>query len=185
MTDENSKDGKPAGTEMPAGGQTATAQDGVTQAQVGIMGQYIKDLSFENPNAPAVLQQIANNKPNIDVSVNVNARKLGDEAFEVELKISCNSKYGDAGAFVVELVYGTLFGVRNAPEQALEPFLLINAPSLMFPFARRIIADATRDGGFPPLMLDPIDFAGLYQQQQAQQQAAGGGDGQGAINIVN
>ncbi len=92
----------------------------------------------------------------------------GEEGYEVELKTSITAKQGDTNAFIVELVYAGLFGIRNLPDENLEPFLLIECPRLIFPFARRIIADATRDGGFPPLMLDPVDFAFLYQQQRSQ-----------------
>jgi preprotein translocase subunit SecB len=137
--------------------------------QVSILTQYIKDLSFENPNAPASLQ--STEQPRIDVNVAVNAKRGSDNVFEVELKISAKAITGDTTAFVVELLYAGLFGLANVPEEALEPFLIIEAPRIIFPFARRIIADAVRDGGFPPLMLDPIDFASLYM---AQQQAQGG-----------
>ena len=153
----------------PGGGDQSQA---AIQAQAGVLAQYVKDLSFENPNAPASLQNLASRKPQVDVNVNVGARKLGEEAYEVELKISAKASYDDQPAFVAELVYGALFGLRNVPEQALQPFLLVQAPVLMFPFARRIIADTARDGGFPPLLLEPIDFAALYRQQ-AQSQAQG------------
>ncbi|WP_138378738.1 protein-export chaperone SecB [Luteithermobacter gelatinilyticus] len=133
--------------------------------QVGILGQYIKDLSFENPTPAQTLQKLANEKPSMDINVNLNARQLGEEVFEVDLKISATAKTGEDTAFVVELVYSGLFGAKNVPQQALQPFLMIEAPRMLFPFARRIIADATRDGGFPPLMLEPIDFASLYARQ--------------------
>lgn len=134
--------------------------------QVSILTQYTKDLSFENPNAPASLQSA--DQPRIEINVNVNARKAGDEVFEVELKISAKAATETATAFVVELLYAGLFGLKNVPEEALEPFLIMEAPRLLFPFARRIIADCTRDGGFPPLMLEPIDFASMYMAQQGQ-----------------
>ena len=137
--------------------------------QVGILTQYTKDLSFENPGAPASLQM--EGQPRIEINVNVNARRAADDVYEVELKISAKAMAGDNVAFVVDLLYAGLFGLANVPEEALEPFLIIEAPRIIFPFARRIIADSVRDGGFPPLMLDPIDFASLYM---AQQQAQGG-----------
>ena len=134
--------------------------------QVSILVQYVKDLSFENPNAPASLQ--ATGQPKIEVNVAVNAKRAGDAVYECELKITAKASTEDANtAFVAELVYAGLFGLSNVPDEALEPFLIIEAPRILFPFARRIIADATRDGGFPPLMLDPIDFASLYMAQQA------------------
>lgn len=139
------------------------------QAQVGILAQYVKDLSFENPNAPASLQKLAEAKPSIDVSVNVNARQIGEDVFEVDLKITANAKHDAEAAFIVELLYSGLFGAKNLPQDALQPFLLIECPRLLFPFARRVISDATRDGGFPPLMLEPIDFANLYVQHLEQQ----------------
>jgi preprotein translocase subunit SecB len=134
--------------------------------QVAILTQYVKDLSFENPNAPASLQVQA--QPRIDVNVGVNARKAADDVYEVELKISAKADLDGTAAFMVELLYAGLFGLKNVPEEALEPFCIIEAPRILFPFARRIIADAVRDGGFPPLMLDPIDFGQLYLAQQGQ-----------------
>jgi preprotein translocase subunit SecB len=134
--------------------------------QVAILTQYVKDLSFENPNAPASLQ--STEQPRIDVNVAVNAKRAGDNVFEVELKITAKAMTGDVAAFMIDLVYAGLFGLTNVPEEALEPFLIIEAPRIIFPFARRIVADSVRDGGFPPLMLDPIDFAALYMAQQGQ-----------------
>ncbi len=138
-----------------------------TQPQVGILAQYVKDLSFENPNAPRSFQM--EGQPRIEVNVNVNARRAGDDVYEVELKITASAKHDEGVAFATELLYGGVFGLRNVPDEALEPFLIVEAPRLLFPFARRIIADATRDGGFPPLLLEPIDFAALYMAQREQQ----------------
>jgi len=178
--------------QTPVGGP---APEGAVAPQAGVLAQYVRDLSFENPNAPASLQSMTSAKPAIDVNVNVGARKVNDEVFEVELKISAKAtnkdqEGNDQVAFVVELAYGSLFGIRNVPEEALKPFLLIQAPNLMFPFARRIVADASRDGGFPPLLLEPISFEALYRaqlEQEAQQAAAGAapaGDGEPApINL--
>lgn len=182
MADKKTKtDGK--NTEADGNAAAATAAGAVTDGgadarpQAGVIAQYTKDLSFENPNAPASFQAIAESQPKIDVNVGVNGRKINDETYEVELKISAAAKQGDKTTFVVELVYAGLFGLRNVPEDVIQPFMLVQAPSILFPFARRIIADATRDGGYPPLLLEPIDFGGLYQQQVAQQQAVeGGGD---------
>ncbi len=136
--------------------------------QVAIITQYVKDLSFENPGAPNSLQLQA--QPRIDVNVGVNARKAADDVYEVELRISAKADVDGTATFMVELVYGGLFGLQNVPEEALEPFCIIEGPRILFPFARRIIADAVRDGGFPPLMLDPIDFGALYLAQQQQGQ---------------
>lgn len=148
--------------------------------QVAMLAQYVRDLSFENPNAPASLQNESDTKPAIDVNVNVGGRKAGDDVYEVELKLTVSSKKDDQVSFVVELSYASLFGIRNVPEEAIGQIMLIQAPTLMFPFARRIIADAVRDGGFPPLMLDPISFEALYRQQAEQAAAEGGAAADGA-----
>ncbi len=140
-----------------------------TLPQVGILAQYVKDLSFENPNAPAVFQW--QGQPQMDVQVNIGVQGVGQDVHEVVLKIEVEAKGEQGVAFRVELVYAGLFALRNIPEEQLQPFLLAEAPRLIFPFARRTIADAVIDGGFPPLLLDPIDFAGLYMQSAAQQQA--------------
>lgn len=141
-----------------------------TAPQVGVISQYVKDLSFENPNAPAVFSW--QGQPNIDVQFNIGANAVGEDVHEVVLKIDVRATSADKVAFQVELAYAGLFGLRNIPEDQLQPFLLAEAPRIIFPFARRVLADAVRDGGFPPLMLEPIDFASLYLQQ-AQAQAGG------------
>ena len=129
-----------------------------------VVAQYIKDLSFENPAAPGSL--FGNDTPpQIEASVDVAARRLGEVDFEAELRITAKARRGEATAFIVELVYAGLFRIANAPAEALQPLLLIECPRLLFPFARRLISDTTRDGGFAPLLLDPIDFATLYRRQ--------------------
>ena len=130
---------------------------------------YLKDLSVENPNAPAVYQW--QDAPQIDVQFNIGADGVGENLYEVTLKIDVTSKTDQGTSFVIDLKYAGLFGVRNVPDDQLQPFFLAEAPRILFPFARRVIADVVRDGGFPPLLLDPIDFAGLYMQSAAQQQA--------------
>jgi preprotein translocase subunit SecB len=142
--------------------------------QVGILAQYVKDLSFENPNAPAVYQW--QGQPQMDVQVNIGVQGVGQDVHEVVLKIEVEAKGNEGVAFRVETLYAGLFALRNIPEEQLQPFLLAEAPRLLFPFARRIIADTVIDGGFPPLLLDPIDFAGLYMQSAAQQQAEATGN---------
>jgi preprotein translocase subunit SecB len=147
-----------------AGGQPG---DGADQGpQFGIISQYVKDLSFENPNAPAVYQW--QSQPQIDVQFNIGAQKVADDLHEVGLRIEISAKTDNQVAFQVDLLYAGLVGARNVPDEQLQPMLLAEVPRILFPFARRIIADAARDGGFPQLMLDPIDFAGLYMQQAAQ-----------------
>jgi preprotein translocase subunit SecB len=133
----------------------------------GLISQYVKDLSFENPSAPAIFQN--QTQPQIDVQFGIGAAQVGEEVHEVTLTITVKSQQGEQTAFVVELVYAGLFGLRNVPADQVQPFLLGEGPRLMFPFARRVVADAVRDGGFPPLLLEPIDFLGLYQQQLLQQ----------------
>jgi preprotein translocase subunit SecB len=131
---------------------------------VGIITQYVKDFSFENPNAPAVYQ--AQGQPKLDVGFNIGAAQVAEDVHEVVLKIDVRAEGEDGQVhFLVDLQYAGLFGIRNVPAEHLQPFLLGEAPRLLFPFARRVLADAVRDGGFPPLMLEPIDFAQLYIQQ--------------------
>ncbi len=155
--------------------ETLGANGADMQPQVGILAQYVKDLSFENPNAPRSFQLTT--QPQIEINVNVQARRAGEDLFEVDLKIEASARTDDGVSFIVDLLYGGMFGLRNVPDEAIEPFCVVEAPRILFPFARRIIADATRDGGFPPLLLEPIDFAALYM---AQRQAQGG---QGAPEI--
>jgi len=143
-----------------------------TAPQIALISQYIKDMSFENPNAPGVYQW--QEQPAIDVQFNIGADKVGDEVVEVALKIEVKATGEGGTAFAVELVYAALFGMRNVPDDQLQPFMLAEAPRLIFPFARRVLADAIRDGGFPPLLLDPIDFGALYLQQAQQMQTTAG-----------
>ena len=141
--------------------------------QLLIRGQYVKDLSFENPRAPLSLQETR--APKIELAVSVNGRPLGGDDHEVELNLTAKATEGEQVAFIAELCYAGIFRIEGfAPEQ-LRPLLMIECPRLLFPFARRILADCTSDGGYPPLMLDPIDFVALYQQSVAKQSD---GDGQ-------
>ena len=137
-----------------------------TAPQAGMISQYVKDLSFENPNAPAVYQW--QGQPQIDIQVNIASNQVGDDAYEVVLKIEAKATGDDKVAFQVELSFAGLFALRNIPTDQLQGFLLAEAPRLIFPFARRVLADAVRDGGFPPLLLEPIDFGQLYLAQAAQ-----------------
>jgi preprotein translocase subunit SecB len=148
--------------------------------QVSVLAQYIKDLSVENPSAPQVFQWQV--QPSVDVQFNINVEKLADDVHEIVLKMEVSARSENGVHFVIDLSYGGLFGLRNIPEEALPPFLLIEAPRLIFPFARQIVADAVANTGFPPLLLDPIDFAGAYlaQLQTAQEQQAGESNGSGA-----
>jgi preprotein translocase subunit SecB len=156
------------------GGEPA-AEAGTAEAQppISIGGQYIKDLSFEAPTTPAIFDTIQASPPNITVNIDVSVNHLQDRAYEVVLGMKAECKSGEQVAFILELTYGGAFQV-NVPDDQLQPVLLIECPRLLFPFARAIIADATRDGGFPPLILGPVDFVAMYQRQLAQQRAAQG-----------
>jgi len=152
-----------------------------TQPQARVMAQYIRDFSFENPNAPMAFEVLQNTQPKVDVNVNVGVRKLNDEVYEVELKLKATTTATqqdgqDMTVYIVELAYAGLMGVRNLQEETLRQYLMIGAPAMLFPFARRIVAEATRDGGFNPLYLEPINFEALYRQQQAQMDAQAAGE---------
>jgi preprotein translocase subunit SecB len=145
-----------------------------TNPSAGIISQYIKDLSVENPSAPDCFQWT--DAPQIDVQFNIGAKPVADEVSEVELKIAITSKHEAGTAFIIDLAYCGLIGMRNLDEAQQHAFTYAEAPRVMFPFARRVIADAVRDAGFPPLMLEPIDFNGIYMAQLAQKQAEEGVD---------
>lgn len=132
--------------------------------QIGILLQYIKDLSFENPSAPNSLTK-SNSAPDIQVNVEVEARPLENDSYEIALHITANGKNGTSNLFIVDLTYAAVCRILNVPKESLQPILLVECPRLIFPFARRVLSDATRDGGFPPLMLNPIDFLALYKQR--------------------
>jgi preprotein translocase subunit SecB len=149
------------------GDQPANGEDNTPQ--VGMISQYVKDLSFENPNAPAVYQW--QTQPQIEVQFNIGTNQLAEDVFEVALKIEVIARADSNTAFAVDLLYAGLFAMRNLPAEQLQPFLLAEGPRLLFPFARRVVSDAIRDGGFPPLLLDPIDFGQLYMERAAQMQA--------------
>ena len=146
-------------------------QNGAGQApSLNILAQYTKDLSFENPGAPQSLQA-RDKAPEININVNVNANPLGGDDFDVLLTLSAEAKVGDKALFHAELAYGGVFRITGFPQEHMLPILFIECPRLLFPFARQIVADATRNGGFPPLMIDPIDFAQMFQQRMAEEQA--------------
>ncbi len=148
-----------------------------THPQVGLLAQYVKDLSFENPNSPAVYQW--ESAPQIDVQFNIGAQAVADEVHEVELKIEVKATHEGKTAFAVDLLYAGLFAARNVTAEQLQPFMLAEAPRVLFPFARRVLADAVRDGNFPPLLLEPIDFGALYMAQAEAQAAAVAGEAAG------
>ncbi|NTJ65258.1 protein-export chaperone SecB [Agrobacterium rhizogenes] len=147
-----------------------TNGNGAATPSLSILAQYTKDLSFENPGAPRSLQA-RENAPDININVNVNANPLSDSDFDVVLTLSAEAKDGERVLFHTELVYGGVFRVTGFPQEHMLPLLFIECPRLLFPFARQIIADITRNGGFPPLMIDPIDFAQMFTQRMAEEQA--------------
>ena len=139
--------------------------------QLNVLTQYIKDFSFENPNAPRSLTP-PQQQPAINIQINVNVKGLGDNDYEVELKIEGKADSGGSILFGFDLTYAGVFRIQNVAQESMHPLVMIECPRLLFPFAREIIATAVRDGGFPPLMLDPVDFVGLYRQNMERQMAA-------------
>lgn len=155
-------------------GQAANGSD--NQPVAGVISQYVKDLSVENPKAPESFQWAG--QPEMDVQFNISAKQVNDEVSEVELKVTVTCKMDKGTAYIVDLSYCGLVGMRNMPDDQKHAFTYSEAPRFLFPYARRVVSDAVRDAGFAPLMLDPIDFQGLYLQQlqQRQQQQGGGGE---------
>lgn len=153
----------------PTGGNGDNPAAGV-QVVVRVVGQYIKDLSFENPNVRRLMES-PTDKPELNVEVNVQAGQMTGNVYEsaIHFKATATSKAGVI--YDLELSYAGAFQIENMPQDQLEPFLLINCPALLFPFVRRIVSDITREGGFPPLLLDPIDFSQLFARRQQSAQA--------------
>lgn len=162
MAQEESKSGS---------GQKAQAGNG-KQPTLNIMVQYVKDLSFESPNAPSSLRS-QTKAPDININVNVNANPISETEFDVVLTLNAQAGKDKDTLFNVELVYGGVFKIDGFPQEHVLPILFIECPRLLFPFARQIVADATRNGGFPPLLIDPIDFAAMFQNKMAEEQAKG------------
>jgi len=162
MTDQNDK--------PQTNGSSETTNEAPATGEFRVLGQYIKDLSFENPKAPMSLQNI-DDKPTLNVEVNVNARKLGDDTYESAIDFKAKAESDGEVIYNLETIYSGVFRLAGIPDNMLQPMLLINCPSILFPFLRRLIADLTREGGYPPLLLDPIDFAGLYTTRMEEAQA--------------
>ena len=142
------------------------------QPQLSVVAQYIKDFSFENPNAPQSLSPTSEPPP-IGIQINVNAQPLSDTDIEVSLKLEGKAESNNSLLFGFDLDFAGVFRIRNVPQESLNAIVLIECPRLLFPFAREIIATAVRNGGFPPLLLDPVDFVALYRQKMAQLQPGG------------
>jgi preprotein translocase subunit SecB len=154
------------------------AGDPDSEPQVMTIAQYIKDLSVESPNSPAVFQWQV--QPQVDVQFNINVNNVAEEVHEVVLKVKVEARSDNGAHFLIDLSYAGLLGLRNLPEDAVGPFLLIEAPRLLFPFVRQVVADAVQQTGFPPLLLEPIDFNAVYLQQLNAMQA--GEEGQSDAN---
>src|SRR5690349_11390318 len=151
--------------------QAAAVSNGnAGKASLNVLAQYVKDLSFESPGAPNSLRG-RDKAPGINIGVNVNANPLSEKEFDVNLTVSAKASFDKEVLFNVELVYGGVFRIEGFPQEHMLPLLFIECPRLLFPFARQIVAEATRNGGFPPLMLDPIDFAQMLQQKLAEDKA--------------
>jgi len=160
-------------TTTPPAETNGTGDVAAEAPQAATIAQYVKDLSAESPSAPQVFQW--QTQPALDVQFGINGNKVADDVHEITLKVTVTAKSDSGTHFIVDLTYGGLFAFRNFPEEALPPFLLIEAPRLLFPFARQIVADSVQHLGFPPVLLDPIDFASAFM---AQQQGQPGGDGE-------
>ncbi len=154
-------------TDQGAAGAPAAVGQPTEPSGIRIMAQFIRDLSFENPRAPESLRA-SGVAPQIELGVEMAARPRADELHEVDLKLTAAAKNNDEPIFTIELLYGGLFQLTGVPTENLEAVLLIECPRFLFPFARRIIADLTIEGGFPPFMLDTIDFAAVYAARRAQ-----------------
>lgn len=174
-------DKKPAATgQANDGGNGKMSMEGVNQdlrsLPITIHAQYLKDFSFECPNSPAALLD-QKQSPNINLDLKVNAEPMSDlkeNSYEVSVAIVIKAEFANGPAFISDLTYAGLFTIEGVPEEALEPVLMIECPRLLFPFIRAIIGNATRDGGFPPLMLNPLDFADLYRRKNTAAQPAAG-----------
>jgi preprotein translocase subunit SecB len=164
-------DGKPE--TQAAEGEPAPApeapKEAAAPAQLNVIGQYVKDLSFESPAAPQALQNPPPN-PQLQITVNVSVVPKAEEVYETTVNIEAHATSDTSVIYNIELAYAGLFRLRNVPQNMLQPVLFVDCPTILFPFVRRVLADVTRDGGFPPLMLDPIDFGRLYAQKLARPQ---------------
>lgn len=154
--------------EPKTAGNGGAAQQQPIQPMLNVLAQYVKDFSFENPHAPNSLRS-REKSPEIAINVNVNTNTMDDNNFEVELKLEAKALAGEEMVFNTELIYAGIFRLQGIPAEAMQAALLIECPRILFPFARQIISEATRNGGFPPLMIDPIDFARLFQSRAAEQ----------------
>lgn len=156
-----------------AAAQDATAEDAAPQTKpqpnVRMLAHFVRDLSFENVGA--IEGKAAEGQPEINVAVNLEANGIGENRYQTLMKINATAKAGESTRFVVELEYAGIFAIDNVPKEHIHPFIFIECPRQLLPFARRVVSDATRDGGYPPLMIDNVDFAQLYRQKLEQLKA--------------
>ncbi len=173
--------------ENAAGTANANAQ-GTPQPSFNLIGQYIRDMSFENPGAPGSVM-LGGGSPQFNVGINVGVKKQADDVYAVEITLNAKAEREKNVLFNVELIYGGVFRIKNVPENQLAPLLLVECPRLIFPFARQVLASTTQQGGFPPLMMEPVDFMAIYRQNlaalAAKQQAEGGGAVAPATDLPN
>jgi preprotein translocase subunit SecB len=147
-------------------------QPQMAMPQLAVLAQYVKDLSFENPHAPRSLTPTSQ-QPSINIQVNVEAAPMSDTDFEVTLRLEGKAESQGLVLYSFELLFSGVFRVSNVPADSLQPFVMIECPRLLFPFAREIVSTSVRNGGFPPLLLNPIDFVDLYRQRLAAQAPSG------------
>jgi preprotein translocase subunit SecB len=159
---------------MDEADNNATVETDETAFEARIVSQYIRDLSFESPSIDRALEGPGKN-PNLELEVNVNARSIRENMFQSEIEFKAHAVDDGGTIYQLEATYGGVFQVKSLPREALEPFLLVNCPSMLFPFLRRLVADLTREGGFPPLFLDPIDFGALYLSRKQRNEGEGNG----------
>jgi preprotein translocase subunit SecB len=170
MTDEN------------AAGGTANAQQ--AQPSFNLIGQYIRDMSFENPGAPGSIM-LGGPNPTFNVGINVGVKKQSDDVYAVEITLNAKAEREKNVLFNVELIYGGVFRMKNIPENQLAPLLLVECPRLIFPFARQVLASITQQGGFPPLMMEPVDFNAIYVQNLKSLQASQAAGGTPTPQVTN
>lgn len=159
-------------SETPPNPNGAMPNDPATAPSMRVLAQYVKDLSFENPKAPASFQ--TETAPNMEVNVDVQARGLNTDQYEVELSVAARAMQGEEALFVVETTYAGVFEIKNVPREQLEMVMVVECPRLLFPFLRQIVADATRNGNYPPLLMEPIDFLGIYAANAERAKQQGG-----------
>lgn len=148
--------------------ETAPTPQAADKPAIFLRAQYIKDLSFENPRAPASIFSLKE-APNMEVNINLSAQRLDEKVFELSIHIAARAIADKTTVFLCDVVYAGVIEVQAIAEEAIEPTIFVQGAQLLYPFARRVIADLTRDGGFPPLQLEPMDFAGMYQAQRLRQ----------------